>query len=141
VDQVHEETIKENEIKHTDNRTIAEMWSDDKDIMSKESLTNFKFDSKEKAAFFHIACIPAAVGKLGVPDPANIPKIAVEAVFDQHNIKFEKRNDPEEGWRCGVYIYKNNELAYFVSAIIDSTPNSRVITHGRYRVVTNVMRA
>ena len=139
------EVVKENEIKNPDHRTLAEMWDDDrnrvKEIMTAENLYHNKFDDKVTAGLFHVACLPVAVGKLGVPDPANIPKLSIEAVFDQHNIKFEQRKDPAEGWRCGVYIYQKNELAFFVSAIIDAKPDSRLYTPGRYRIVTNVMKA
>ena len=140
------EVVKENEIKHADNRILSEIYADDRnqvrDIMANGEQTLYKFPNKSMAGAFHIASILKGLEKLGVPAPAKIPDIEKEAIFDQHNIKFERRIDNEESWRSGVYIYKNNELAYFVSMIVDARPNSMVITsEPRYRVVTNAMRA
>jgi hypothetical protein len=39
-----------------------------------------------------------------------------DSIFKQKNIKVENRmyEEPEDEWRSGIYVYKNNEIAGFV---------------------------
>lgn len=147
MDKRHEEIIKENEIKHADNRLIEEIFADDRGAVKaiiEDNGTHWSFPDASRAGMFHIACIPKALEKLGVQNAAKISGDDIERVLDEHNIRFEKRNDPEEQWRSGIYIYKNNELAYFISGVLKNKP-STIFIPGRsldgYGVITNVMRA
>ena len=144
-----QEIIKEHEIKYPDHRTLAEMREDDegqvKAIIDKD-YTRHTFRDARKAGLFHIYCINKALEKLGIINPEKIPnKKTARKVFDVHNIKFEQREDQEKNWRNGIYIYKNNELAYFISRVLNyRTPKSLIFIPGRdtlarFSVITNAI--
>lgn len=103
----------------------------DRDIDNLEHLLKSKkthIFKDNKDAFVEIGnMVRLAVLKCGVdlagimgstPDPSAAGEMAQEAM-EQNGVRIESRKyDAEEDkWRSGIYVYKNNEIASFISGI------------------------
>jgi hypothetical protein len=76
-----------------------------------------KFQMAAEAAEFQGRRIETILAYLGVNFQRGLREPSYfDNIFKEKNIKIENRlyDEPEDEWRSGIYIYKNNEIAGFV---------------------------
>ena len=103
-----------------DNRTLDEIRANDIDNIghiTKHELKEHLFSSKSKAGPFIGTCLFARLRKLGVKIDQHVDERFVDRMLKKHGIKVENRpyDEPEDKWREGLYIYKDNEIVGFIS--------------------------
>lgn len=125
-------------------------------LVVKESKEHL-FDRKEHAGRFMGQAVNGALKKLGVDQLGMISKYSnrhdkrflakqIDKAMAENNVKVERRKyqEPEDIWRSGIYIYHNNEIAYFISECMrvkEKTRDSHIIILGapktKFMVITN----
>lgn len=88
-------------------------------FLNKKGRIHRKFDSSVMAHNFQGRQLCDILKHLGV----DVPRGAIDKSYDvdealkKNNIKVESRvcaDDPDDEWRSGMYVYKDNEIAGFV---------------------------
>jgi len=129
----------------TDDRILEDVEADDKKMLENcwDRAKGHYFSHLKGAKYFMGETLNGVLAKLGVPlsihgDPDEIDKKMAE-----NRVKVEHRVDypNDEAWRRGIYVYKNDELAAFISHPIVNTPRlnpskaSRIIQPGNNLVI------
>jgi len=115
----------------TDHRTFGEIQSDEQAQRNHvfDSLNDHRFDTKIQSSRFLDKAIIHAAKNLGVmfteecmggrlfADVILSNKDAANTLFLQNRVRMSRhrRSQVDEPWQAGLYIYKDKELAYFVS--------------------------
>lgn len=121
----------------SDDRYLEEISSDHREAfkqLSKKFKTS-KFRQMEGARKYRLACLDAALLKIGVNYSAAI-KFAVDQddaerqidlMLKTQKVAIENRTQETRpdlpGAEWGIYIYKDSELVYFISLIYNNQPN------------------
>jgi hypothetical protein len=107
-------------------QTIGEMTldevSENDQAMMDDAIKNsnrFAFESPEKAVRFVGGCIGATLIHLGIPLAHKMDPKMLDTVQESRGIVIEKRQYPpdQDVWKSGIYIYKKDILAAFISEI------------------------
>ena len=103
--------------------------------LMKTELKTKIFDKHDEAVRFGAWCLGMIPLKLGVVMPQNIPSDLVPPFLKSFGVVIKKKMYPEEDrtWRNGFYIYKDNDIKYFVSF----PPLMRAKDH-RFEIKTNL---
>ena len=126
----------------TDNRYLGDLPAIDGDQREQrwKQSKEYKFDSVAEASRFMNASVLAAFNGIGL-DPgkpgtdARFMERRLERQLKKKQIRIEHDQQwvHKENWKCGTYVYKRDELCYFIST---------VFRHGKFdphwRVITNV---
>ncbi|MHC4214847.1 MAG: hypothetical protein ACYSWP_15910 [Planctomycetota bacterium] len=88
-------------------------------FLNKKGRVTKKFNSSVEAHAFQGARLVHILRKLGVDIPRQQvdPHYNSQEIMDKNNIVVESRayvDEPEDEWRSGMYVYKDNEIAGFV---------------------------
>ena len=127
-----------------DNRTLADIWSDDAamtdDAIKNAKKYNFGNDHKKAQAFIG-DCLDKTLKRCGLTiSPHMKPKMA-SMLMKRHRVKIESRNKfktQEDAWKNGIYVFKKNELVAFISQMFVYKPGRFKIDQNRYiAVITN----
>jgi hypothetical protein len=116
----------------------------------KKKVRTYTFKSIEEVKTFTMQAINTALAKHGISlqtaaeygmkkgdlDQAGD---AFQYLMDEKQVRIEERMDyqGEDAWKCGIYIYKDNEIADFLAA---PRPISKtiILTNERFTVDTTV---
>jgi hypothetical protein len=84
-------------------------------VLEKKGRQQRSFDSADKANQFTGTRLQQILSRLGVPLESRDPEL-IDLRMQTGNIKVEPRvyNEPEDEWRSGIYVYKDNEIAGFI---------------------------
>lgn len=102
----------------------------------------YQFDTPDKAKHFMGRCFDTAMKKCGVKVAPGMPGKMIERLMEINNVKVENRKYPEDEliYVDGIYIYKNREIAYFIS--VPHIPKENMIWTGQgtpyVKIKTNV---
>lgn len=128
----------------TDDRTLDELEGDDKKQLEKcwQKAQAYHFKNLNEARAFMGESMRAALSKMGVPLDRNTDPNRLDGLMKHHNVKVEHRiNYPaDEAWRRGLYIYKNEELAVFISHPVVNSPTLNKAAPSRIIVPENLSR-
>jgi hypothetical protein len=92
----------------------------EKDIDNLENLMKGRvhrlFDNKVAVTRFTSAMVFGTLEKIGMTMNPNMNGEQADACMKAQHIKIEPRGDypPDDAWRAGTYIYKNNEIVTFI---------------------------
>lgn len=122
-----------------DDRTLDEIKADDDDNFSKilEKCKNQNFPSKVYAYQYRLHCIEKAFQDLGFsPQDLITTATSVEVAIDlidqsmvSMGIRLEDWSEHPDNSRRGVYLYKDNEIAFFVALVRKQGDNYIVKTN------------
>lgn len=129
----------------TDKRTLGEIADDDKgmfdDVIKNAKKYNFGQDVAKAKAFIG-ACLDKSLKRCGLTASPHMKPKMVDMLMKRCKIKIESRSkykDPKDAWKNGIYVYKGDQLAAFISQIFVYRPHYLKIDQQRYiAVITNV---
>lgn len=116
----------------------------------KKNIRIYRFRTTEEVTRFTMEAIHKALEKHGISlktayeygvrhknlDDAGA---AFQSLMDEKRVRVEERMsyEGEDQWRCGIYIYKDNEIADFLGAP-RKISETIILTNERYTVKTTV---
>ena len=127
----------------SDNRTIDEVKADDIDQLEQvvKVAQRFEFLDRKQAYKFQGICVQVALKNLGVEITKNVNPKFVDKQLADRGVKIEQRryHGEDDVWRTGLYVYKGDELAFYVSNVKKNNPNPFSINRTqKWGVLTNV---
>jgi len=102
----------------TDNRTLDEVKADDISMLE-DALRDRRehwFTKPDEAMRYIGDRLFKLLKRLGVKVKKDMDWRMVDAQLGTHHVKVENRDyEDDDEWRSGIYVYKNNELAGWIS--------------------------
>ncbi len=135
---------------YRDDMTLSEMAENDA-YMVEEKIRNassYFFISMPQAVQFIHGCMKKTMDHIGVKiRPDSEPRF-VDRMLKNKKVQVEHRKKYKgvDGWRNGIYIYKDGELAAFISTVLKRHKEGKVDMlipkqHMEYIVITNARKS
>lgn len=114
----------------------AEMFAD-----SRKTFRRYNFHTKEQARLFFTHCVIQTLIYLGIPKNVALDDEELERQLQAKHIKLEHRRHyqtSEDGWRNGIYVYKDDLMVCFISYVMRPSPGELWLPRQNvYFVTTN----
>lgn len=124
----------------TDNRTLDEIKADDVSMLE-DALAHSKvewFTKPDQAMQYIGDRLFKLLGRLGVKVKKGMNWRMVDAQLGAHKVRVENRDyEDEDEWRSGIYVYKGDELAGWISKG-RKMMRSSLSVYPEYRVQTTI---
>lgn len=128
----------------TDDRTLDELESDDKQQLERcwHKAKAYHFAKGNQAKAFMGESVRAVLARMGIDLRQNREGDALDREMKERRVKIEHRIDypAHESWRRGLYIYKDDELAVFISHPIVNSPRLNKSAPGRVIVPDTIAK-
>ncbi|MHC4417212.1 MAG: hypothetical protein ACYSU6_01355 [Planctomycetota bacterium] len=135
---------------YRDDMTLSEMAENDAYMVEEriKGASSYFFISMSQALKFVHACMKKTLDRLGVKvRPDSEPRF-VDRMLKNRKVQVEHRNKYKgvDGWRNGIYIYKDGELIAFISTVLKRHKEGKVDMlipreHMEFIVITNAKKS